>query len=505
MMIPHVFLPLITGLVTTFLLEYGLNPRPLPVWKRPFASVLIHIGLWHISFALLLLLLQRPWFAVVNLLALQLLLVLVNQAKFASLREPFIFQDFEYFTDAIKYPRLYLPFFGIARTIAATIGFIGAFIIGLVLEPSLLGLSTLPAFVSICLALLLFGLPLVHLGLNNCPPIAFHPATDLKKLGQLAFFCIYWSMERIKLNLDDDNSLFLSPPAESAQALPHIIAVQSESFFDPRGLSDTIKPSVLTQFDEARSESCQYGRLQVPAWGANTVRTEGGFLSGLAPEQLGIHQFNPYRLFSKHSVPNLAGYLKQAGYRTLCIHPYHAGFYLRDHVFPRLGFDEFIDLNGFDDRQKCGQFIGDVAIADKIQALLEAASQPLFIFVITMENHGPLHLEQADVANQDRFYSSPPNSVLDDLTVYLQHLQNADQMIKQLKDSLLASQRGGLLCWYGDHVPIMASVYQHLGEPDGLTDYFIWQTKQGQGEPINHNIPIHELAALLLKYSGLIR
>lgn len=506
MIITLVLPPFLAGLVLSFVLEHWLTPRPMPVWQRPSSSLLIHIGLWSICFALLLLLLQRPWFAVVNLLAFQLLLVLVNQAKFDSLREAFIFQDFEYFTDAIKHPRLYLPFFGVARTIAATIGFISAFIIGLALEPSLLDILNIPIFITLALVFALLGQQLMYWGLRRSPTISYLPNEDLKSLGQLAFFATYWRMERQARSLQHPCSPFQQAPKKTTGTLAHIITVQSESFFDPRGLSDTIKPSVLEQFDTIQTESCQYGRLQVPAWGANTVRTECAFLTALTPEHLGIHQFNPYRLLAHQNILNLVSYLKQAGYRTICIHPYHITFYLRDKVFPRMGFDELIDVGDFADSQKSGQFIGDLAIADKIQELLAASEQPLFIFAITMENHGPLHLEQPDFAKQDQFYTIPPGQNCHDLTVYLQHLQNADWMIKRLKDSLLANKRDGLLCWYGDHVPIMEGVYQHFGEPDGLTEYFIWRKCAPKTDLLvgKQTLAIHDLAVSLLKFAGLI-
>jgi hypothetical protein len=61
-------------------------------------------------------------------LGIWLAVVLVGNAKEASLREPFVFMDFEYFTDAIKHPRLYLPFLGLWRAIA--LGIIAVAVIG---------------------------------------------------------------------------------------------------------------------------------------------------------------------------------------------------------------------------------------------------------------------------------------------------------------------------------------------------------------------------------------
>ena len=54
--------------------------------------------------------LGRPIFATALLCAFFLLLVVVSNAKFKALREAFVFQDYEYFTDAIRHPRLYIPF-----------------------------------------------------------------------------------------------------------------------------------------------------------------------------------------------------------------------------------------------------------------------------------------------------------------------------------------------------------------------------------------------------------
>ncbi|MCF7987793.1 MAG: LTA synthase family protein [Methylovulum sp.] len=510
-------LPLFAGISASFFVERCLAPRPVFILKRALAAQQLHFGSWLALFALLLLLVQRPWFAVVLLLAFQALLVLVNHAKYDSLREPFIFQDFEYFTDAIKHPRLYLPFFGIARTVIATLGFVAALIIGLTLEsPLIVAIGLMPAVLVWLVLMGLAGL-LIRLGLKNCPAITLKPAQDLLQLGQSAFFWAYWQAEQQTL-IDGTPSLFTDItsiiPANGEGV--DIVVVQSESFFDPRPLSSSITPEVLEHFDQIKTEASHSGRLHVPAWGANTVRTECGFLTGLTPKQLGIHQFNPYRLMAKQDVPNLVGALRNAGYHTIAIHPYPASFYLRDHVFPRMGFDEFIDIQGFSEQAKEGQYTGDQAVAQKIVDLLatrvstDDKQQPLFIFVITMENHGPLHLEKAEQSDIENYYRHPPVSGCEDLTVYLRHLKNADFMIKTLKTCLqknTESGRAGLLCWFGDHVPIMTQVYQQLGEPDGMTDYFIWQSGAVQQEKkANQHIAIHELTGLVLaELSGMTR
>ena len=83
---------------------------PRPVLNRPLVAWALHLGLWLTAFGAIVLLFGRPWFAATAVSAVLLLLVLVNNAKVKALREPFVFQDYEYFTDAIRHPRLFIPF-----------------------------------------------------------------------------------------------------------------------------------------------------------------------------------------------------------------------------------------------------------------------------------------------------------------------------------------------------------------------------------------------------------
>lgn len=105
--------PAISGLVISLILEFMLLvPRQCCRLYRCVYSYAVHAGSWLCFFIVCLMLFQRPVFAVLLTTSFQLLLLAVNNAKYHSLREPFILQDFEYFIDLIKHPRLYLPFLG---------------------------------------------------------------------------------------------------------------------------------------------------------------------------------------------------------------------------------------------------------------------------------------------------------------------------------------------------------------------------------------------------------
>jgi hypothetical protein len=494
------------GVLVSFLIEYAARPRPAHPWSRPWSTLSIHIGVWLLAFTLGLAVFRRPWFAAASVDALLFGLVMVNAAKLEALREPFVFQDYEYFTDALRHPRLYIPFFGAWRLALTVASLAGVILLGMWLEPTLTGAIGVRAF-ALELALLAgAAAALLVAGHRALPRVQHEPAADIERLGMLAFWWRYALDERHA----PPGLTALSPFAAAAVAAPRecpdLIAIQSESFFDARRCFAAVNPAVLAHYDAVRAAAAAHGELQVAAWGANTVRTEFAFLSGIDPLQLGVHRFNPYRLAARRSLPSIASYLKSIGYRTVCVHPYPVSFYRRDQVYPRLGFDEFIDVRAFGADQRSGPFTGDQAVADKIGELLRAPgrTQPLFVFAITMENHGPLHLETVEPADAQRLRAPLPPGC-DDLLIYLRHLANADRMIAKLRGSLESSSRAASLCFYGDHVPIMASVYAALGNPDGHTDYLIWSpdTAARRAVPAPHTARIEELGLEWLTIAGL--
>jgi len=488
------------GLVVAVAIERLMMSSPSFV--RPWSAWMLHGGLWLLAYALITLLFGRPWFATAVVSAFLLMLVLVNNAKETALREPFIFQDYEYFTDMIRHPRLYIPFLGWWKFIGAVAGFVLAICVGLWGESvpthrfSWLGQSGAIAVVAMGSMFLLL------VGNRRSLQVNFDPQSDLHRLGLLASLWCYGKEERHLPTVVSPFSVQVQKKFTSD--LPHLVAVQSESFFDPRPLYSGIKTEVLKEFDRLKLDAVAHGKLNVPAWGANTVRTEFGFLSGVDAAELGVHRFNPYRaIVAGWKVSSVASFLRDLGYQTVCIHPYPASFYRRDLVYPRQGFEKFIDVRSFDPANCFGPYISDLALADKVAAILHEATCPVFVFVITMENHGPLHLERVAPLDNNYLYSAAPPAGCEDLTIYLRHLRNADRMIASLRDILESNRQPASLCWFGDHVPIMPTVYKTFGEPNGEVEYCVWSNRKLGSRKVC-NISVEKLSLDWLRHTGII-
>ncbi|MDF3847850.1 LTA synthase family protein [Achromobacter denitrificans] len=461
--------PLAGGLVLSWTLEACLSLRPRPPWRRPASALFLHAGLWMLAFALAWAVVRRPYFAAALALAGAGLIVVVNNAKYQALREPFVWADFEYFTDALRHPRLYLPFLGLWRALGAAAGAGAALAAGLMLE------SPEPAGAG-AMALGLGGAALAGAAGSRPVRISFDARKDLRRLGLAMALWRYAKSERRKE--DPPATPFSAPAAALPETLPDLVSVQSESFFDPRSLYPQIRPALLAEFDALRAGASAHGPLRVASWGANTVRTEFAFLTGLDAGRQGVHRYQPYRRLARSGLASLAGYLRGLGYRTVCVHPYHRGFYGRDRVLPLLGFDEFIDIAAFEGGAPGQPYVGDRDVAARVIELLgQARTGPLYVHVITMENHGPLHWERVDAADEAAVCREPLPADCRDLVAYCRHLGNADAMFGMLARALAALPRPAGLCIYGDHVPIMPGVYRRLGAPSGETEYLIWRTE----------------------------
>jgi len=518
---------LIIGLVLSFAIEQVFKPRFQVPWRRPLPAIAAHLGLWLGYFVLGFVLCRRPWLAMLFSTAIFACLIVVNNAKYQSLREFFVYQDNDYFYDCLKHPRLYFPFLGIIPTALTLTTIALALWAGVTLEAPFTQGNSLPAVWLGIAVVLGVACVLLQYGASNVSALRFDPAYDLKTQG---FFGAYWLYRRAEqlpsVDLTKRSSLPKPSAVKTPRVLPNIVVIQSESFFDPRRVYPQVKAEVLQHFDRVKSEADLQGLFEVPAWGANTVRTEFSFLTGVDVLKLCVDRFNPYRRLINFGVPSLARLLQQQGYRTICVHPYPASFYKRDKLFPMLGFDQFVDITEFEvvTKQRKGDchFVGDEVVADKVLELLgQESEQPTFVFVITMENHGPLHLESLPEKDKQEWLTEPLPEGCEDLGAYLRHIGHADQMVKKLTEGLASAGRPGTLAWYGDHVPIMEKVYQQLGTPNGDTDYFIWRTRteterksheqaQLQGlapdhltarDLLTHRLAAHELAAAILRLS----
>ncbi|WP_423391622.1 LTA synthase family protein [Burkholderia sp. LMG 21824] len=487
------------GIALTLVVAAGLSfvpdriAMPRAGWRRPVAALMLHILAVSFVFGIVLAVTSRPIISACTSVALVGLVAAVSNAKYESLREPFVFTDLSLFSQLFSHPRLYLPFLSLGK-VAAIAGGIVIVMGGFIAERPTASGSSFAAWWLVAASLFAGQLLAARLTLT------LEPAADQSGNGFFAVFVAYLlnGLRPSTLALFR-RSLVTGPYATGGpRRHPDVILIQSESYFDMRRISGALESSAYARLDRARGESVYHGKLSVPAWGANTMRTEFAVLTGLPQAALGYARFYPYA-FVRNACASLARWFSRGNYETIAIHPYYADFFGRKRVFPMLGFERFLDIEHFAMARRCGPYISDEAVADTIVAALDASrDRPQFIFAMTMENHGPLHLEQVLPGESSSRHTLGEDASWRDLTAYLRHIENADAMIGRLLDYLRTSDRETVVCFYGDHVPALPHVFEKLGVIPQHSDYFIWRN-YGANAPECRNLAAEELGSVLLR------
>lgn len=475
--------------------EQWMTPTPSAVFRRHWRANVMHVSILVAVFGLYLLVLRRPWLATALTLGLPVLLIIVNNTKHAHLREPFLASDWRYFVEALRYPRLYLPFFGSLKAALMFGAFVSVLILWLWLEPAWSGnMSTL---VVVGVGCVVGGAVCVRWAYLSwpaeCRTADYDAELDVTHWGLFATLALYgYDLKRSPIAA---HSPFLSFHAPETKPLPHFIAIQAESFFDlQRHFAGHLSKHWLVNWDALKHVSQTHGALIVPAWGANTVRTEFAFLTGLCETQLGVHRFEPYASALKHPPLSLARYLKGFDYATVFVHPYLKNFYNRHRVIPELGFDSFVDVTAFDVPASSANYVSDLAVGEALVSLLKHAQGPTFLHAVTMAGHGPYARKGAE-----------PAEVLDK---YAARMAGTDAMLGFLQEALPKLDRPVVLCVYGDHPPILPEVYAWLGMPDGTTDYAVWCSQPNEHAsvctPEAKTISAYDLALEMLRTGGFV-
>jgi phosphoglycerol transferase MdoB-like AlkP superfamily enzyme len=240
-----------------------------------------------------------------------------------------------------------------------------------------------------------------------------------------------------------------------------VIVVLSESFFEVRCLEGvTFSENPLANYDAIlQRENTYSGKQHSTASGGGTVRPEFDILTGLTTDYLG-DVASPYELV-KGTVESYVSHYRDGGYDTVALHPYDKTFYSRSSAYPYLGFNRFLGQAELGELVELtysprGQ-VTDASTLAAMEAILDAADQPTFLFAITMENHQPYTALAAEDITIQVDGPMLDQDTLDAVTTYTQGLADADRMLGALVDYIDGRDRPTVLLFFGDHIPTLGS------------------------------------------------
>ena len=436
-------------------------------------------------------LLARPLLCAAIVFAMSCGLIWGNAAKLRATDEPLVFTDRSAGT-VLLYPSLYagvINVFGVAMCIVLAGSLFAA---AFWAEPALFS-SRLPLLLGVGVAVLAWwlrpspGMVLRWAGGENLKRCTLDPAGDAAMLGPFASVILHGAVAAHERPIRRRRCLpGKSPALRSAnESRWPVVMVQLETFFDARTAWADVRCDLLPEFDRCVARSRLHGRMSTSAWGANTVRTEFAALTGLSDADLGADRFNPYAAFAHVPIDSLAWRLRDAGYHTVCIHPFDRRFYGRDRVMPNLGFAEFLDIADFARDDGAGPYVPDIDLMHKIEQVLQRCGPRTFIFGISIGNHSPWSRPAGACAHGE----DPVRAG------FLHGLQQTDMALGYMQRCLEADWPDFTFAAFGDHQPSLTGRFAQAGTDSRMTDYVM--TAGGYDVAERLDIAAHDLPRLV--------
>jgi hypothetical protein len=464
-------------------------------------AILLDGGVAYACWCGFLLLSARPILSALVIVTPVAGLGLADRVKRKVLREPVVFADRSELVEIVRHPQFYLPFAGTGLVLGGLGGAIVAVSLLVLAEPPLWPWSAWiavlgPVLILACLYVPCWPPLLRRLqSLYEAMGMTRDPARDAQAFGLLACLVMQATLARAERPARQATlakpGIKKVPVGRQHAGSGAIVLVQSECFFDTGRLHPSLGADLLPSFYACRRESWQHGQLDVPCWGANTIRSEFAVLTGVTEEHLGLDRFNPYASFARVGVDSIAWQAAAAGYRTVCVHPFDLGFYGRKRVMRQLGFDRLIGPDMFRGADHSGPHVADVDVARAVANLLDEP-EPLLIFAITMGSHSPW--DGPEAVSLPAALSRLPEAKT--LARYLYRLRQADAALPILTAALRRRDGDSWLGWYGDHQPSFPDTFEAVGLTDPRTDYMLWNPHIGAG--VRCDMAAHELGAALL-------
>lgn len=237
------------------------------------------------------------------------------------------------------------------------------------------------------------------------------------------------------------------------EELPNIIVIMDEAFSDLSVLGELNAnrdemPFIRDLMEDGKNVMAGYANVSV--CGGNTANSEFEFLTGNTMAFLPEGSI-PYQQYIKRDSFSIASYLKELGYVTYGEHPYNAGGWSRDKVYPLLGIDRLLFLKDYDYRKYVRKYQSDMADVNQIIHTFETKEEnsPLFLFNVTMQNHGGY--------TEDFENFTPDIEALDGksrvVNKYLSLMKLTDESIEYLISYFEAQEEKTIIVFFGDHQP----------------------------------------------------
>lgn len=284
-----------------------------------------------------------------------------------------------------------------------------------------------------------------------------------------------------------------------SEALPNIIFIQLESYFDVEEAEFFTTSQDATPNLHAMAENYSSGYFKVPSVGAGTANTEFEVLTGMNLRYFGPGEY-PYKTVLKdRTSESAASALGALGYGTHALHNNGGNFYSRAKVFDHIGFDSYTSKEFMNILQltENGWAKDDILIQHIMEAM-DTTEQQDFVFGISVQGHGEYPEEQLIENPVIRLEGIEDEAKKNKWEYYVNQVYEMDEFAGKLVKAVEERNEPTVVVFYGDHLPTMGLEAEDLKSRYLYnTNYVIWDNIGLPKE--DRNIPAYQIMADVLE------
>ena len=235
---------------------------------------------------------------------------------------------------------------------------------------------------------------------------------------------------------------------DAAQDLPHVILIMNESLSDVRSVTDVELSQENMPFLKSLEENTIKGFANVSTFGGGTANAEFEVFTGCTMGFLPVNYY-PYQQAMRRPVNSMVSQMKEYGYRTVAMHPEVESNWNRKNIYKYFDFDERLFIQDFQGAEVIHSGVSDAETYNRMIEIYEnkAEGERLFLFDLTMQNHGGYDQEDGPDEVQALGLNNP------ELDEYLSLIKISDQAFEELVNYFAAQDEKVIICMFGDHQP----------------------------------------------------
>ncbi|OOF45871.1 LTA synthase family protein [Rodentibacter trehalosifermentans] len=280
-------------------------------------------------------------------------------------------------------------------------------------------------------------------------------------------------------------ALYAEQTEQAPTTKPDIVVALLESTLNPHQFAFTQQNIPPLPMFEQQNDTVFISPLRVHTFAGATWRSEFSFLAGVPCTDFGALASGVFYSVVPHLQSSFVKNLRAQGYFCVALSPFTKGNYNAKSAYDHFGFDLMLQPQDLGYPAPLSKNLWTISseemmtytrmILEKQHPSLENINQPLFVYVLTMREHGPYRLDM-----ENRYNLAMPelsDKSISALNDYTQRIVALNDAIEKMDDYLHQRNKPFVFGYFGDHqVAFDNAIPAKKGDlplPDYITQFVV--------------------------------